>query len=79
MKLIDAEKLVAEFWRALDFDEIYPEDFEDLINKIPTVKLEEKLEHYQNLDTYTDCEEYRREGAVGVLEDIIEELNPNKS
>lgn len=33
-----------------------------------------KLEHYKSLKTYTDCEEYRREGAIGVLEDILEEV-----
>lgn len=33
------------------------------------------LKKYENQQTYTDCEEYRREGAVGVLEELLEMLN----
>ena len=33
------------------------------------------LKHYENLETYTDCEEYRRQGAVGVLEQLLEMWN----
>ena len=33
------------------------------------------LEKYENQETYTDCEEYRREGAVGVLEELLEIIN----
>ena len=37
--------------------------------------IKSKLEHYKSLKTYTDCEEYRREGAVGVLEDILTDID----
>lgn len=33
------------------------------------------LREYENRTTYTDCEEYRKEGAVGVLEDLIEKIS----
>lgn len=33
------------------------------------------LEKYENQETYTDCEEYRREGTVGVLEELLEIIN----
>lgn len=36
------------------------------------------LKKYENQKTYTDCEEYRREGAIGVLEELIEESIKNK-
>ena len=35
------------------------------------------LEEYENQKTYTDCEEYRREGAVGVLEELLETIKGN--
>lgn len=35
------------------------------------------LEEYENKETYTDCEEYRREGAVGVLEELLEIIKGN--
>lgn len=35
------------------------------------------LEEYENQKTYTDCEEYRREGAVGVLEELLETIKEN--
>ena len=43
------------------------EDIEQLIKDL--------LKKYENLQTYTDCGEYRREGAVGVLEDLLEMIN----
>lgn len=36
--------------------------------------IKQKIETYENQKTYTDCEEYRREGAIGVLEDLLEDL-----
>jgi hypothetical protein len=30
---------------------------------------------YENQQTYTDCEEYRREGAISVLEELLEIIN----
>lgn len=35
------------------------------------------LEEYENQKTYTDCEEYRREGAVGALEELLEIIKGN--
>lgn len=35
------------------------------------------LEEYENQKTYTDCEEYRREGAVSVLEELLETIKGN--
>lgn len=37
------------------------------------------LLHYENLETYTDCEEYRREGGVGALEDLLERITLMKA
>ena len=36
--------------------------------------IKQKIETYESQKTYTDCEEYRREGAVGVLETLLEDL-----
>ena len=36
--------------------------------------IKQKIEAYESQKTYTDCEEYRREGAVGVLETLLEDL-----
>lgn len=32
------------------------------------------LEKYKNKQTYTDCEEYRKQGAISALEELLEEL-----
>jgi hypothetical protein len=29
------------------------------------------LKHYENLETYTDCEEYRKQGAISALEKLL--------
>lgn len=29
------------------------------------------FDEYEEMKTYTDCEEYRREGAIAVLEDLV--------
>ena len=39
--------------------------------------IKDLLGKYENQETYTDCEEYRREGAVGVLEELLEIINGN--
>lgn len=33
------------------------------------------LEEYENQETYTSCEEYRRQGAVAALERLLEMWN----
>ncbi len=38
-------------------------------------KIEDLLQHYHNFETYTDCEQYRKEGAIAALERLIEILN----
>ena len=35
----------------------------------------ELLSYYNNLQTYTDCEEYRREGAIDALERLLKMWN----
>lgn len=35
------------------------------------------LEKYENQKAYTDCEEYRREGAVCALEELLDIINGN--
>ena len=37
--------------------------------------IEDLLQHYKTLTTCTDCEEYRREGAISALERLLEVLN----
>ena len=37
--------------------------------------IEELLEKYNAQETHTDCEEYRRQGAIGVLEELTTFLN----
>lgn len=37
--------------------------------------VKELLAYYNNLKTYTDCEEYRREGAISALERLLEMWN----
>ena len=37
--------------------------------------IKDLLKKYENMQTYTDCEEYRREGAIGALEGLLEMLN----
>lgn len=32
------------------------------------------LEKYKNKQTYTDCEEYKKQGAISALEELLEEL-----
>lgn len=39
------------------------------------VDVKDLLKYYQTLETYTDCEEYRREGAVSALERLLEMWN----
>lgn len=39
--------------------------------------VEDLLEKYENQKTYTDCEEYRREGAVGALEELLNIIKGN--
>lgn len=39
--------------------------------------IKDLLEKYENQQTYPDCEEYRREGAVSVLEELLEIINAN--
>ena len=34
--------------------------------------VKELLKQYESMETYTDCEEYRREGAIGALEQLLE-------
>ena len=49
-----------------EVDEIFEwieEDVKDLLNE------------YENRDTYTDCEEYRRQGAIAALERLLEMWN----
>lgn len=29
------------------------------------------LKHYESLETYTDCEEYRKQGAISALEKLL--------
>ena len=36
--------------------------------------IHDMLREYESNQTYTDCEEYRREGAVGALEDLLERV-----
>ena len=43
------------------------EGLEDSVKKL--------LAYYNNLKTYTDYEEYRREGAIGALERLLEMWN----
>lgn len=35
------------------------------------------LTEYESIKTYTDCEEYRKQGAIEVLERIIDMLSSN--
>lgn len=37
--------------------------------------IEELLEKYNAQETYTDCEEYRRQGAVGALEELLNSIS----
>ena len=37
--------------------------------------VKELLAYYNNLETYTDCEEYRREGAIDALERLLKMWN----
>ena len=37
--------------------------------------VKELLEYYNKLETYTDCEEYRKQGAMGALERLLEMWN----
>ena len=37
--------------------------------------VKDMLEEYENQKTYNDCEEYRREGAIGVLEKLLDIIN----
>ena len=39
--------------------------------------VKDMLEEYENQKTYTDCEEYRREGAIGVLEKLLDIIKDN--
>ena len=39
--------------------------------------IKDLLGKYENQETYTDCEEYRREGAVAALEELLEIINGN--
>ena len=39
--------------------------------------IKDLLKKYESQQTYTDCEEYRREGAVSVLEELLEIINGN--
>lgn len=47
-------------------DEMY-EGIEETIHEL--------IKKYENQKTYTDCEEYRREGAISALESLLEKLN----
>lgn len=29
------------------------------------------LKYYEHLETYTDCEEYRKQGAISALENLL--------
>lgn len=35
------------------------------------------LTEYESINTYTDCEEYRKQGAIEVLERMIDILSSN--
>ncbi len=37
--------------------------------------IEDLLEKYNAQETHTDCEEYRRQGAVGALEELLNSIN----
>lgn len=37
--------------------------------------LESELKYYEDTETYTFCEEDRRQGAVGVLENLLDNLD----
>lgn len=37
--------------------------------------IDDLLQHYNSLEPCTDCEQYRKEGAIGALERLLEILN----
>lgn len=37
--------------------------------------IEDMIRNYNNKKTYTDCEEYRKQGAISALEELLEKLN----
>ena len=37
--------------------------------------IHELIKEYENQKSYTDCEEYRREGAISALEKLLTILN----
>lgn len=37
--------------------------------------IDDLLQYYNNMETYTECEQYRKEGAIGALEQLMEILN----
>lgn len=39
--------------------------------------IKDLLEKYENQEAYTDCEEYRREGAICALEELLDIIGGN--
>lgn len=37
--------------------------------------IQDLLSEYENKETYTDCEQFRKEGAISALENLLETLN----
>lgn len=37
--------------------------------------IKDLIQEYQNLEAYTDCEEYRRQGAISALERLLYVFN----
>jgi len=37
--------------------------------------IDDLLQYYNNLEPCTDCEQYRKEGAISALEQLLEILN----
>ena len=37
--------------------------------------IEDMLKHENEKKTYTDCEEYWKQGAIGALEELLDKLN----
>ena len=47
---------------------------EEMYEGIESV-IENMILKYSNQRTYTDCEEYRKQGAISALEELLEKLN----
>ena len=67
---IDANNRVSEMM--IDEDMKY---FRHSLGQRLKAQIYSMFDKYEEMKTYTDCEEYRREGAIAVLEDLLARID----